>query len=136
VSVPVKAQPPWLPPEGTIWHVEAGTYFDAVRTGRTLGAAALARLGGASGAVICDPWSRFYYFLTEPSSTTGWEVRETTAFGAATYVVVPPLNSREMDLHWVVRPPADRPFTPQEQLRQALQTAVAAQYGPRPEHSR
>jgi hypothetical protein len=136
VSVPVKAQPPWLPPEGTIWHVEAGTHFDAVRTGRTLGAAALARLGGASGAVICDPWSRIYYFLTEPSSTTGWEVRETTVFGAATYVVVPPPNSRELDLHWVVRPPADRPFTPPEQLRQALQGAVAAQYGPRPEHSR
>ncbi|GHD71265.1 hypothetical protein GCM10010317_079770 [Streptomyces mirabilis] len=136
VKSPVKAQPPWLPPEGTLWHVQAGTHFDAVRTGRTLGAAALALLGDASGAVICDPWSRIYYFLTEPSSTTGWDVRETTACGAATYVVVPPLNSREMDLHWVVRPPPDRPFTPTYQLRQVLQTAVDAQYGPRTEHSR
>ncbi|MGW2566930.1 hypothetical protein [Streptomyces sp. NPDC001537] len=127
----VEAQLPWLPPEGTIWHVEAGTHFDAVRVSRTLGIAALALLGDESGSVICDPWSRIQYFLAEPSSTSGWNLRGTTACGAATYVVVPPLNSSELNLHWAVRPTPDRPFTPTDQLRKALKAAVDAQYDTR-----
>lgn len=122
---------PWLPPSGTVWHVEAGTHFDAIRAGRTLGQAALALLGAASGAVICDPWSRIHYFLTEPSSTTGWDVRETTVCGTATYVVVPPLDSVAMHLHWAVPPVPDRLFTPTGQLRQTLLAAVEAHFGPR-----
>ncbi|MCX5048460.1 MULTISPECIES: hypothetical protein [unclassified Streptomyces] len=135
MSAVVEGRLPWLPPEGTIWHVEAGTHFDAVRVGRPLGVAALALLGDVCGAVICDPWSRIQYFLVAPSSTRGWNVRETTACGASTYVVVPPLNAGEMDLHWVVRPSPDRPFTPTEQLGKALNAAVAAQYGTRAERS-
>jgi hypothetical protein len=131
----LRAQLPWLPPEGTIWHVEAGTHFDAVRVGRTLGVAALARLEGESGAVICDPWSRMHYFLAEPSSTSAWNVRGTTACGPATYVVVPPLNTREPNLHWAVRPTPDRPFTPTDRLCRALTAAVDAQHGNQAERS-
>ncbi|MEU6376915.1 hypothetical protein [Streptomyces sp. NPDC046909] len=135
MSAVVEERLPWLPPEGAIWHVEAGTHFDAIRVGRTVGLAALSLLGDASGAVICDPWSRIHYFLTEPSSTTGWDVRETTVCGAATYVVVPPLDAKEMNLHWAVRPTTDRPFTPSDRLHQALQAAVEGHYGPRRERS-
>lgn len=131
VNATVREQLPWLPPEGTVWHVEAGTHFDAVRAGRTIGLAALAELGDDCGPVICDPWTRIHYFLTEPASTGGWDVRETTACGAATYVVVPPLNARESDLHWVRQPSAGLPFTPPERLRHALQTAVDTMFGPR-----
>lgn len=133
-SANVSARLPWLPPAGTIWHVEAGTHFDAIRAGRTLGTTALALLGDTSGAVICDPWTHIHYFLTAPSATTDWDVRETTACGPTTYVVVPPLNSRDMNLHWAVRPSPDRPFTPPDQLHQALQAAVEAQFGPRAEN--
>lgn len=124
---------PWLPPMGTVWHIEAGTHFDAIRAGQTLGRTALTLLGDASGAVICDPWSRIHYFLAKPSSTTGWNVRETTVCGTATYIVVPPLDAKEMHLHWAVPPLPDRLFTPAGQLRQALHAAVGAHYGPRTE---
>src|SRR4051794_21991633 len=123
-----RAQLPWLPPEGTIWHVEAGTHFDAVRVGRTPGVAALALLGGDSGAVICDPWSRIHYFLAEPPRPLGWNVRGTPGWGSAPYVVVPPLNSDETSLHWAVRPSPDRPFTPTDELHKALTAAVDAKY--------
>ncbi|MFJ9536433.1 hypothetical protein ACIRPX_04130 [Streptomyces sp. NPDC101225] len=130
-----RAQLLWVPPEGTIWHVEAGTHFDAVRVGRIMAVAALALLEGKSGAVICDPWSRIHYFLAEPSSTSGWNVPGTTPCGLSTYVVVPPLNTPESALHWAVRPSQDRPFTPVYRLREALSAAVDAQHGNRAEDS-
>lgn len=115
-----------------MWHVEAGTHFDAVRAPRTIGLAVLERLGADCGPVICDPWPRIHYFLTEPSATGGWDVRETSTCGPATYVLVPPLDARENGLHWTVPPAPGRHFTPVDRLREALLAAVDERYGPRP----
>lgn len=134
VSASVRAQLPWLSPEGAVWNVEAGTYFDAIRVPRTIGLSAISDLDGQSGAVICDPWSRIMYFLTEPSSTRDWQVRETVPCGPATYVVVPPLDARETVLHWAVPPSLKRPFTPVDRLREVLQAIVDAKFGPGTEH--
>jgi len=134
VTASVRAQLPWLPPEGTVWNVEAGIHFDAIRVPRTLGVSALGDLQEEGGAVICDPWSRIMYFLVEPSSTLDWQVRETLRCGPATYVVVPPLNAQETVLHWAVPPSPDCPFFPVGRLHDALTAVVEAAFGPRTEH--
>ena len=95
----------WLPPPGRSWHVEAGEHWDAVRVPRTVGLAVLKTLGDAHGAVICDAWTRILYFLTEPGTTTGWNVPDTFACGPATYVMVPALAAPEQALHWQSAPP-------------------------------
>ncbi|MCI3929970.1 hypothetical protein [Streptomyces sp. AN091965] len=117
----VRAQLPWLPPVGVVWHVEAGVDFDAVRTPRTLGLRIIATLGSECGAVICDPWTRIHYFLVAPGATGGWRLPQTVACGRATYIVVPPLGASEPSLHWTVEPSAARVHTNVDRLRRTVQ---------------
>lgn len=129
----VRAAYPWLPEAGRLWHIEAGVYFDAVRVSRTLGLRVCTSLGDGCGAVICDPWTRILYFLTDPGGTSGWDVPQTVPCGPSTYLVVPPLDAPENVLHWSVPPHPDRLFTEPERLRAALRCAVDEAFGPRKE---
>ncbi|MFD0415913.1 hypothetical protein [Streptomyces sp. NPDC127108] len=129
MSAAVRAQLPWLPPVGTVWHVEAGVHFDAVRAPRTLALRAMDVLGGGCGAVICDPWTRIHYFLLAPRSTEGWVLPQTIACGPATYIVVPPLGAAEPALHWAVEPSSSRVLTDVGQLRGSLRQALNTQRG-------
>lgn len=124
----------WIPEPGTIWHVEAGQHFDAVRISRHLGLKVIDRLGDQCGAVICDAWSRTLYFLTPAGATEGWNERETNVCGPATYVAVPPLGAPENVLHWVREPVGEAPFTDAAALRTALRHTIAVTLGPRTEH--
>ncbi|WP_415950626.1 hypothetical protein [Streptomyces sp. KLOTTS4A1] len=126
----------WLPEPGRIWHVGAGTHFDAVLMSRRLGLCVKERLGEACGAVICDAWSRMLFFLTSPGTTAGWDERETTVCGPSTYVAVPSLGSPENLLHWVEPPTREKVFTDPEELRQAIRHTIAVALGPRTEHFR
>ncbi|MBT2491315.1 hypothetical protein J7E96_22885 [Streptomyces sp. ISL-96] len=125
---------PWLPPTHTIWSIPAGVHWDAVRAPRSVGAIAIRELGDACGPVICDPWTRFVYVLTNTGSTTNWDVRETMAYWPTTYVEVPPLGAEEHQLHWAVEPTGPGHLTDVELLRTALGTAVDSAFGPRTEH--
>lgn len=131
MSAAARVDFPWLPPDGTVWHVAGGEHWDIVRTPRNLGLIAMERLGDRCGAVICDPWSRILFFLVEPGSTVGWEVRGTFAGSTATYVTVPPLDGCEPQLHWQRPPAGGCIITRTDHLRAALAEAVAHQLGPR-----
>jgi hypothetical protein len=126
---------PWLPPSGSVWHVPCGEHWDAVRTPRNIGLAAMALLGDDCGAVICDPWSRILFFLAEPGSTTGWRLPPTFAGGSATYLPVPALDAGEPRLHWHRPPDPERTLTRTNQLQDALERAVGNLLGPRKEAS-
>ncbi|MET7715496.1 hypothetical protein [Streptomyces sp. NPDC005407] len=133
MSASVRAALPWLPPAGTVWQVEAGEHWDAVRVERRTGLVAIDRLDGQCGAVICDPWTRILYFLTVPGATADWSVESTRACSTSTYVSVPSLGAEGHTLHWECRPTRDLHLTDPGLLRLALEDAVAHTHRPRTE---
>ncbi|AUH40474.1 hypothetical protein CXR04_09585 [Streptomyces sp. CMB-StM0423] len=110
----------WMPPPGTVWAVEAGEYWDAVRVDRSLGLLALKELGDSAGPVIQDPWGKILYFLVPPGSTRDWDVEHTVPCGPSHYVGVPPLEAEEHSLHWVIPPGRGRGCTRPADLRREL----------------
>lgn len=134
MSAATRARLPWIPASGTVWHVEAGRHFDAIRVSRSIGLRVQKQLDERCGAVICDPWTRIFYFLTAAGATAGWAERESIPCGTATYVVVPPLSAATNVLHWVVEPDPENPFTELVELRAAVRDMIRTAYGPRTEH--
>ncbi len=122
----VKTLLSWLPPEGTVWHVAAGEYWDTVRTSHTWGAAAIQRLGDQCGPVICDPWTRIVHFLVESGCARRWGLPETVLCSESTYVAVPSLSADTTVLHWLITPTFSRCTTDTELLHLALRAVVDA----------
>jgi hypothetical protein len=114
-----------MPPPGTVWAVEAGTYWDAVRVDRNLGLRALRELGDGAGPVIQDPWGKILYFLVPAGSTRGWNVEHTVPCGLSHYVGVPALEAEEHTLHWMIPPTGQKaPGGDPDTLRTALRSAL------------
>ncbi|MHA4813881.1 hypothetical protein ACXZ65_05940 [Streptomyces aculeolatus] len=122
-------EPEWMPPPGTVWAVEAGTHWDAVRVDRGLGLQALSVLGDSAGPVIQDPWGKILYFLVPAGSTRDWNVAHTVPCGAGHYVGVPALEAAERTLHWMIRPTGQKPLGGDpDTLRAALGSAMRAAF--------
>lgn len=111
----------------------AGRDWDAIRVKRRIGLVAHKAMGAASRAVICDSGSNLYW-LVPPGTSVSWDVAHTEALGPTTYVVIPPtaLTCGPKD-HWERPPGADGYLTDPDCLRVALEAAVDAEVGPRPE---
>lgn len=113
----------------------AGEWWDAIRVPRRVGETVLAALGTHSGAVIEDPSGGILYWLVRPHSATDWQfptISEIHVRSDATHVAVPGTQCTAGP-HWRVPPTRSRCLTDPELLRAAIQDAVDAAFGPRPE---
>ncbi|MDI5961893.1 hypothetical protein POF50_001265 [Streptomyces sp. SL13] len=82
------AADPTIPPEGA--SVPAGVEWDAIRTPRPMGLAALRRLSAPEGAVLVDPVGRALFFFVRPGTAQNWCLPLTVALGKGHLVELPP----------------------------------------------
>ncbi|MEU7244813.1 hypothetical protein [Streptomyces sparsogenes] len=126
---------PWTPPSGPdVKVLPTGTWWDAVRASGLVGEYALKLLGDASGAVIQDRHGPLYW-LVEPGSADGWDVRQVRVLGGAaaraSYVGVPPAHwTGPPGIHWRIPVGPGRYLTDPALLHQALALAARAELGP------
>lgn len=125
--------PRWTPPNrDAVEALPVGLWWDAVRAPGTLGQRALEQLGGTSGAVIEDPYSRTLYWLIRPGTAAGWDaaaLRPVEIFQNArlelTYLAVPPARRiAGPGLHWRVPLTATRCLTDTPALHSALSSTT------------
>lgn len=114
--------------------IQAGVHWDAVRAPERIGKRVLALLGDSCGAVIHDPFTPCFYWLTPAGSATGWEFPGSTsvyALGRTSWLAVPPREFVGVPgLRWA-RPVEDgRMLTPPERLYAALDLALTEQRCP------
>ncbi|MFI5727026.1 hypothetical protein [Streptomyces cyaneofuscatus] len=103
----------------------AGEAWDAVRTNRFLGLQAVERLGSTAGPVIVEPTA--VYFLVPASSTSTWDVPQSTGLSETHYVVLPAQGKTQPPGPYWLLPPR-RPLGSTDELRRVLE----AVQGPRP----
>lgn len=105
---------------------QAGQAWDAIRTQKTLGLAAMAILGARCGAVVEDGAAVF--FFTPCGSAAGWSVEHAEAVQEGDAVAIPPARRTQgPGPHWRMCPGEGRMLTDPEALRAALADA----FGPR-----
>ena len=123
----------WLPIGRTVAMRPAGQWWDAIRVPRHLGEVILAALGDTAGAVIEDPNGALLYWLVPPGQTTGLEELQPTAGiqvrGATTHIAMPGPQCTAGP-HWRVPPTRRRCLTDPAALREAVEAAVRATFGP------
>jgi hypothetical protein len=116
----------WSPPSGDdIELLPAGLWWDVLRVEEEPARRALERLGEHTGAVLCDPDARVWYWLVRTGALAGWSLPGTRPCTGGTYVGVPPvgrvLGSR---VHWRVPPLPGQYLTDVTLLREALEAAL------------
>jgi len=83
---------PTLPPSGLATGLtQAGVHWDAVRAPERIGKRVLAILGGTCGAVIHDPFTPCFYWLTPVGSAADWEFPKSShvyALGRTSWLAV------------------------------------------------
>jgi hypothetical protein len=126
----------WSPPSGRSAQLQpAGRAWDVVRVSRFIGRPALGALGGATGAVIENPFDGVLYWLIEPGAAAEWDMSRLPSievWGATAYLEVPPVaRTTGPGVHWRVPLRCGRYFTDPTALLAALKIATSAALGPR-----
>lgn len=125
----------WIPPDSpadqSIQMHPAGRDWDAIRVPVYLADATIEALDDC-GAVLGDTWGGCVYWLVPVGTADTWTVPYTRACGETQYVAVPSTGHREPPgLHWLIPPTADRCLTDPVLLRDAVESAIALELGPR-----
>ncbi len=104
----------------------AGQDWDAIRTQKTLGLAAMAILGSRCGAVVEEGAAVF--FFTPRGTAAGWSVDHTEPVQEGNAVAIPPARRTQgPGPHWRMCPGEGRMLTDPRALKAALEDA----FGPR-----
>lgn len=119
----------------------AGVAWDAVRVSAYVGEHVLPILGDTQGALIYEPYCRYFTWLVPPASTEPWPRLHPAVetLGSACWVDVPPAGRRDVEgvgPIWIREPDDGQLFTDPAVLRSALERVVVWQFGPREEASR
>jgi hypothetical protein len=106
----------------------AGEDWDAIRTPKSLGLAAMAILGSRCGAVVEDSSGAVVYFFTPCGTASRWSVDHAQAVEEGDTVPVPPARRTQgPGPHWRMCPGEGRMLTDPDALKAALEDA----FGPR-----
>ncbi|MDX3162458.1 hypothetical protein PV516_01405 [Streptomyces scabiei] len=104
----------------------AGQDWDAIRTQKTLGLAAMAILGSRCGAVVEE--GPVVFFFTPRGTAAGWSVDHTEPVREGGAVAIPPARRTQgPGPHWRMCPGEGRMLTDPQALKAALEDA----FGPR-----
>jgi hypothetical protein len=109
-------RPAWLPAQGVLDAVGAGTWWDVITIDGDLGRAVAERLSAVSGAapgpVVCDPLgpTTKTYFLVPRGTSRTWDEPASDALGECCYIGLPgTLDADPRGVHWIVPPTARTP---------------------------
>jgi hypothetical protein len=119
-----------LPTQSACTTQRAGQAWDAIRTQKSVGLAAMAILGARCGAVVEDASGMTVVFFTPRGTAASWTVEHSEAVHEGDTVPIPPARRTQgPGPYWRMCPGEGRMLTDPEALRAAIEDAFGLRVG-------